>query len=202
MFDFDIAAQAIVKLGNQLYRQGSLPATSGNLSVRLKDGSIAITVSGSHKGILSKDDIMRVDRAGKPLDHRRPSAETLLHTQIYEKIESANIVAHPHSVNATVLSRVCPEKLSLEDYELLKAFPGIDSHESRYILPVFENDQNIPRLVETINAYGFDRFTLPGYMIRGHGFYTWGDQLEDALRHLEAFEFLFDCELQLRKDMR
>lgn len=201
MFNFNQATHAIVELGNQLYRQGALPATSGNLSARLEDDSIAITISGSHKGKLSKDDIMRVDREGKPLDHRRPSAETLLHTQIYKQFDTAGIVAHPHSVNATVLSRVCSEHLGLENYELLKAFPGIESHASRHFLPVFENDQNIPRLVDAIEAYGFHRLTLPGYLIRGHGFYTWGDSLEDAVRHLEAFEFLFDCELQLRKEL-
>ncbi|MDH5613825.1 MAG: class II aldolase/adducin family protein, partial [Gammaproteobacteria bacterium] len=37
-----------------------------------------------------------------------------------------------------------------------------------------------------------------GYLIRGHGFYTWGNNMEDALRHVEAFEFLFECELKKR----
>jgi methylthioribulose-1-phosphate dehydratase len=37
-----------------------------------------------------------------------------------------------------------------------------------------------------------------GYLIDGHGLYAWGRDMAEARRHLEAFEFLFDCELQLR----
>jgi methylthioribulose-1-phosphate dehydratase len=37
-----------------------------------------------------------------------------------------------------------------------------------------------------------------GYLIRGHGLYTWGPRMADALRHVEAFEFLFECELKTR----
>ncbi|MDX5299004.1 MAG: class II aldolase/adducin family protein, partial [Gammaproteobacteria bacterium] len=35
----------------------------------------------------------------------------------------------------------------------------------------------------------------PGYLIRGHGLYTWGATMDDCLRHVEALEFLFECEL-------
>ena len=37
-----------------------------------------------------------------------------------------------------------------------------------------------------------------GYLIRGHGLYTWGARMSDALRQIEAFEFLFECELKMR----
>ncbi|MCO1980156.1 methylthioribulose-1-phosphate dehydratase, partial [Pseudomonas aeruginosa] len=37
----------------------------------------------------------------------------------------------------------------------------------------------------------------PGYLIRGHGLYTWGARMSDALRQVEAFEFLFECELKV-----
>ena len=39
--------------------------------------------------------------------------------------------------------------------------------------------------------------SIPGYLIRGHGLYTWGPRMEDALRQVEAFEFLFECELKV-----
>ena len=31
-----------------------------------------------------------------------------------------------------------------------------------------------------------------GYLIAGHGIYTWGRDLTECLRHLEAIEYLFD----------
>jgi len=198
MNDFQSCSQALIAAGQQLYAQGMVPATSGNFSARLADGQLAITVSGRHKGKLQEADIMRVDAEGRSLDQRRPSAETLLHVYIYRRYPEARFVLHPHSVNATVLSRLCDDWLELQDYEILKAFPGIHSHECRVRMPVFDNDQDIARLAQKVDACLQDLNDVPGYLIRGHGFYTWGDTLDDALRHVEAFEFLFECELRLR----
>lgn len=200
MTDLQQATQDLITAGQQLYAQGMVPATSGNFSVRLDDATLAVTVSGRHKGKLEKADIMQVSMQGESFDERRPSAETLLHTQIYARYPDAGVVLHPHSVNATVLSRLCGEWLVLQDYELLKAFPGIESHDCTVRLPVFDNDQNIVRLAAKVDACLKDDSDLPGYLIRGHGFYTWGRDIDDALRHVEAFEFLFACELRLRKD--
>ena len=36
-----------------------------------------------------------------------------------------------------------------------------------------------------------------GYLIEGHGLYAWGLGMGEARRHLEAFEFLLACELDL-----
>ena len=196
--DFQQQARALIDAGHALYACGMVPATSGNFSARLSDGTLAITVSGRHKGKLTESDIMRIDGKGNSLDGRRSSAETLLHTAIYERYPDANVVLHPHSVNATVLSQLCEDWLVLQDYELLKAFPGIDTHECTVHVPVIDNDQNIERLSGKVNASLDSMETAHGYLIRGHGFYTWGNNMEDALRHVEAFEFLFECELKKR----
>lgn len=194
--EFEQRANELVNAGCVLYAQGMLPATSGNLSARLSDGSIAITVSGRHKGKLTVDDIMRIDAEGRSLDGRRSSAETLLHTQIYNTVADIGAVLHPHSVNATLLSRGQIGPVVLQDYELLKAFPGIDTHACTVRVPIFENDQDIARLAAVVDDYMKTNPAIYGYLIAGHGFYTWGRTVEDALRHVEAFEFLFACELQ------
>jgi methylthioribulose-1-phosphate dehydratase len=198
MNEFQSCAEALIAAGQQLYIQGMVPATSGNFSARLTNDHLAITVSGRHKGKLIEQDIMEVDANGMSLDERRPSAETLLHVYIYRRFPEARMVLHPHSVNATVLSRLCENELILQDYEILKAFPGISTHECTVNVPVFDNDQDIARLAEKVDARLASLQDVPGYLIRGHGFYTWGNNMEDALRHVEAFEFLFECELRLR----
>lgn len=198
MQDMAQIAQELIDAGRQLYAQGLVPATSGNFSARLEDGNLAITVSGRHKGKLKEQDIMRVDANGESLDDRRPSAETLLHVHIYRRYPRARVILHPHSVNATLLSRLSGEWLVLQDYELLKAFPGVDSHDCTVNVPVFDNDQNIARLAQKVDACLDGLDSAHGYLIRGHGFYTWGESVQDALRHVEAFEFLFECEMRLR----
>jgi len=37
-----------------------------------------------------------------------------------------------------------------------------------------------------------------GYLIRGHGVYVWGADMDVALARLEALEFLLACELAHR----
>jgi methylthioribulose-1-phosphate dehydratase len=129
---------------------------------------------------------------------RRPSAETLLHVQVYRHFPEVRVVLHPHSVNATLLSRLHSRHVLLQDYELLKAFPGVDTHACEVVVPNFANDQDIGRLAEEVAAYMESNAPVYGYLIAGHGFYTWGETVDDALRHVEAFEFLFECELRLR----
>jgi len=196
--EFSRRTSELIAAGQSLYAQGMVPATSGNFSARLTNGDIAITVSGRHKGHMLDEDIMRIDAKGHSLDGRRSSAETALHTQIYNRFPKAMAVLHPHSVNATLLSKLSGEFLILQDYELLKAFPDVDTHECSVTVPVFDNDQDIDRLANRVDQYMDTEGPVYGYLINGHGFYTWGDSVEDALRHVEAFEFLFECELKMR----
>lgn len=195
--EFYLKAEQLIAAGRFIDSKGWVPATSGNFSARLADGNIAITVSGRHKGRLQTEDIMLIDSCGRSLDGKKPSAETLLHTSIYQRYPEIQAVLHPHSVNATLTARLFEREIVLEDYELLKALPGIDTHESRIVVPIFANDQDIPRLAAEVEAYMETHGDIYGYIIAGHGFYTWGASVDDALRHLEALEFLFDIEIRL-----
>lgn len=199
MNEFEQIADYLIDAGHQLYQWGMVPATSGNFSGRLSNGNLAITVSGAHKGKLTRNDIMLVDAAGQSLDGRKSSAETLLHVGIYQRYPNTGIVLHPHSVNATVLSLRSKTDLILRDYELLKAFPGVDTHDCSVRVPLVDNSQNIAELAAAVDHYFQQPDAVHGYLIRGHGFYTWGENIQDALRHVEAFEFLFECELKMQK---
>jgi len=196
---YAIAAQSIVDAGRFLYDRGWSPATSSNYSARIDSDHIAITVSGRHKGQLAAGDVMVVDLNGNPVQSNcKSSAETLLHTVLYQVFPDAGAVLHTHSVKATVLSRLIPpgKSLELEGYELQKAFAGVTSHEGRLSIPVFDNTQDIPALAEQTGEWFRAHPEQPGYLIRGHGLYTWGATMADCLRHVEAFEFLFECELE------
>lgn len=193
--------QQIIEAGRFLYSRGWSPATSSNYSARLSSSQALLTVSGKHKGQLHEEDVLATDLAGHSLEPgKKPSAETLLHTQLYAWRAEIGAVLHTHSVNATVLSRLTPEnQLVLEDYELQKAFAGVTTHEGRVIVPIFENDQDIARLAVQVQQWLEQHPDCVGYLIRGHGLYTWGAQMSDALRQIEAFEFLFECELKTRQ---
>ncbi len=193
-------AQEIIDAGRFLYGRGWSPATSSNYSTRLSATEALLTVSGKHKGQLGIDDVLATDLSGNSLEPgKKPSAETLLHTQLYNWRADIGAVLHTHSVNATVLSRLLQSPvITFEDYELQKAFSGISTHESKVRVPIFDNDQDIERLASKVQPWLDDHPDCVGYLIRGHGLYTWGPKMSDALRQIEAFEFLFECELKMR----
>lgn len=199
----DEAVEAIIASGRRLDARGLAPATSGNYSVRLRDDRIAVTVSGRHKGRLSRDDVMLVDTDGVALEGKKPSAETALHTVIYRLYPQVNAVLHVHSVPVVALTRHLPgaPEVVLRGYEMLKAFPGITTHEITVEIPIFENSQDIAALAREVAEDASQRLRsgktqAPTYLIRGHGAYGWGKDLEEAERVIEGLEHLLSCEIE------
>ena len=196
-----VLASEIVTATRELAAAGMTPATSSNFSMRLDDRHAAITVSGRDKGRLAEADIMVVDFDGRAVgsDHR-PSAETLLHTQLYRRFAEIGCVLHTHSVVQTVASRVhaAAGEVRLEGYELLKAFQGNTTHDDAIDLPVLPNSQDMPTLAAQVDSL-LDHRCMWGYLIEGHGLYAWGADMPMARRHLDAFEFLLACDLETRK---
>ncbi len=191
-------AQALIESGAFFHSRGWAPATGGNYSARTNDG-LLLTASGTHKGHLCANDLIATDLAGTPLAAtRKTSAETALHVALYAMDSAIGSVLHTHSPQATVLSlhHAKAGMLRLCNYEMLKAFSGVTTHASALQLAVFANDQNIERLAaRVIPAIQETDACAPGLLIAGHGLYAWGRDIAEARRHVEAFEFLFACEL-------
>jgi methylthioribulose-1-phosphate dehydratase len=193
------AQEDIIRAGRRLDSRGWVPATAGNISVRIAQRRIAITRSGGHKGFLDAFSVIEVDDRGAVITpDARPSAETLLHCQIYRRCPDAGAVLHGHSVAATVLSMIEPgPTLRVTGYEVQKAFHHQTTHEAVLHLPMFDNDQDMRRLAEVVEPH--IETAVLGYLIRGHGVYVWGETMDTALARLEALEFLLACELERRK---
>ncbi len=188
----------IIDIGHWVDQNGWCAATSGNLSARVDSSRIMITVSGNSKGSLSPEKLMMVDTKGEPFNSdQAPSAETLLHTLIYGQIEQANYVIHTHSVIATVFSRaIWQGEISFKNYEMQKAFSGVNSHEHELKVPVYANSQNMLVLAQQVEPYLQSGPDIPAFILAGHGVYSWGRDVQEARRHCEAMEFLLQCEYQ------
>lgn len=188
---------ALIEAARDFGARGWTPATSGNYSMRLGDGTIMVTRSGADKRELRRADLMRLDPAGAPLEDAVPSAEALLHVQIYTHDPAVRVVLHVHSPAATVVSRRArpAETIMLENYELLKALDGVDSHAAPVALPVLPNDQDMQRLAAAVQPWLARAGAPPAYLIEGHGIYAWGRSVAEAARHLEALDFILNCEL-------
>jgi methylthioribulose-1-phosphate dehydratase len=190
------AAQKLVDAGRLFAARGSVPATSGNFSLRLDERRVAITRSGVDKGALSTSDVLVADIESAPPPGA--SAETPLHLALYRASAATQAVIHTHADAAAVLS-LAGADLVLSGWELLKAFAGVESHEAAVTIPVFPNDQDVPALSARVAARLARVPSAPAYLLAGHGLYTWGRSLAEAQRHAVALEHLLACELDRRK---
>lgn len=194
---FAEAAEALAAVGRRLDARGWAPATAGNYSARLDDGSVAITISGKHKGRLDPSGIMRVALDGTPLTEGKPSAETGLHLALYRAYPDVNAVLHGHSPEAVGMSRAMAgaSEWVFRGHELLKVFPGISTHDVEIRLPIVDNSQDMDEIEAAVAPLRVAPGAAPAYLIRSHGLYAWGRDLEEAERVLEGTEWLIAAEL-------
>ena len=190
-------AAGLAALGRRAYQRGWASATSGNFSavVSEKPLRVAITATGRDKGTLDAADILAIDeRAGVVAGPDRPSAETALHLAIL-RARGAGAVLHTHSLWSTLLSEAhaAAGGLAIEGYEMQKALHGVRTHQSREWLPIIDNSQDWAREAPAVEALLAANPAAHGFLIRRHGLYTWGRDLAEASRHLEALEFLLEA---------
>lgn len=185
------------KIKSDFASRGWFPGTSGNLSVRVGEWTpeqftFAITASGKDKSANTPEDFLLVDQAGVPTEPTKlkPSAETLIHCEIY-KHTGCGAIFHVHTVYNNIISEYDAElgHVPLQGVELIKAFNIWEEHAAIEV-PILPNYAKIPRIAELVgNAI---RPNVPGILLRNHGIYAWGANAFEAKRHLEAFEFLFE----------
>jgi methylthioribulose-1-phosphate dehydratase len=191
----------LASCGNLFHRWQWSLASSSNYSALLDPATVIISRSGVDKERMTSADFMLVDLHGKPLpgyETSRPSAETELHCHAYRLAARDGVavgsVLHTHSKYAVYFSRklIGHGSIVFSGFEMQKIFEGISTHDSTVVLPVFPNSQSMSDIVAD-----FDRWLLanpwpPGYLIEGHGIYTWGKTVLHAKQKLEALEYLMD----------
>ena len=190
---------ALVEIARDFHERGWMAGTAGNLSVRHDADSFWITASGCPKGRLQTDDFVRIAVADGAVIERfdaraKPSAETSIHSVIYQMFANTGACLHVHTVDATWISqRAAPSvaALALPPIEMLK---GLDVWEQapKVELPLFDNVLDVPCIAAAIR----ERFTkqtprVPALLIRGHGVTVWGETLQQAYNRIEIVEFLF-----------
>src|SRR5262245_7125817 len=192
------AAQTFTRLGSDYHRRGWVLGTSGNFSCVIARSPLrlAITASSVDKGRLTDNEILEVDESGHVINGTkgRPSAETLVHVAVVQTTE-ASAVLHTHSVWSTILSdfHIANAGFFIEGYEMLKGLDGVNTHEHREWLPILENTQDMNDLAARTSVLMRDNPALHGFLIRRHGLYTWGKDLNAATRHVEILEFLMEA---------
>lgn len=193
--------EQLTEAGRWISQRNWVPATGGNFSARLDKNTCLVTASGKHKGHLKDEDLLHIEWQKNHLTCAgKPSAETLLHTRIYDLSDDAAVVFHTHSVQSTVFSRIIKEPAyPFTGYEMQKAIHGQSSHLHTLNLPILDNDQDMVLLAQALEKQWSTAQTAFAFLVRGHGMYVWGKDTDSATRHLEGWEFLLECELERLK---
>jgi len=194
----DHAIRSVLALAHHAGTRNWVPATSGNFSVRIDANDCAITASGGDKGALTSEGVIRARIRGPA--HPRASAEAPLHYLMYRLSSAIGAVAHVHAQPAVLASLVFASegRVRIEGLELLKAFAGVKTHETHLDVPIFDNDQHMDALAERVEARLKADGLGWGFLLAGHGIYAWGENAQETLRHLDAFDYLFTLMLKLK----
>jgi L-fuculose-phosphate aldolase len=169
---------ALCRIGALCYQKGYIVGADGNLSARLRDGTVLVTPAGAMKGFLEPQHLAHVDLDGRVLDQGpRPSTEIAIHLVSYRERADVEAVVHTHPPHAVALS-----------------IAGVDLQ-----LPV------IPEVIVTIGGTPTTAYATPGthelpdsirevvrcsdtLIMKNHGAVTLGANLMDAFKKLDMVE--------------
>ncbi|MCM3441693.1 methylthioribulose 1-phosphate dehydratase [Metabacillus halosaccharovorans] len=175
------------------------PGTSGNLAIKVNSDPISflVTASGKDKTKETSEDFLLVDSTGQPVHdtHLKPSAETLLHVEIFNKT-NAGCSLHVHTVDNNVISELYGDqgKITFKGQEIIKAY-GLWEEDAEFTIPIINNHAHIPTLAKDFSK--FVKGDAGAVLIRNHGITVWGRDALEAKKFLEASEFLFSYHLKL-----
>ena len=168
--------------------------TSGNLALRLAQhpAHFLVTASGKDKTKITPEDFLVVDLAGQAVSTTlKPSAETLLHCEIFSHTK-AQCSLHVHTVANNVVSDIFAKQqaVTFQGNELIKAF-DIWEEDAQLTIPIVKNAAHIPTLAASfIPHLTSDRGAV---LIHNHGITAWGRTALEAKKIVEAVEFLCQC---------
>ena len=103
----------LVEVGRSLFARGYATGGAGNISVRMDNGRILATPTGSSLGRLNADTLSVVDLEGMHLSGQKASKEVQFHLALYRQKDDCGAVVHLHSTYLTALS--CLEGLNLDN---------------------------------------------------------------------------------------
>lgn len=185
------ARAAIVEAGRSLFDRGLASGSSGNISVRLDDGSLLMTPTNVSLGRLHADRLSCLDPNGMHQGGDPPTKEAMLHLAVYGARPSARAIVHLHATYSAAIS--CMDGLDpcgclppLTAYSVMKVgrLP---------LVPYFRPGDSA--LAEHIAALAPDH---TAFLLANHGPVVAGATLNAAMNAIEELEETAKLVLLLR----
>ena len=167
------------QLMERIYRYRMTTTSGGNLSIREANGDIWITPARVDKGGLRRSDIVLVRADGSVEGDEPPSSELPLHQAVYRARPDVHGIVHAHPVALVAFSLVheVPDARLFHQAWQVCGVGGF----APYALP---GSAALGDVVAGTFAEGYDCVIL-----ENHGVVTAGEDLQEAFRRFETFEF-------------
>ncbi|HEY2169454.1 MAG TPA: class II aldolase/adducin family protein [Candidatus Angelobacter sp.] len=139
-------------------------------------------------------DFLQFGESGNPLDSSGPlSLEIPIHQTIM-LARSAGAILHTQSIWSTVLSELYGNAggITLDGFQILKSLSRPKTKQRQEWLPILDNLDHSATLARMVGLSLQTHPEIHGVLIRKRGLYIWGAQIDEAMRHVEVFEFLFE----------
>jgi ribulose-5-phosphate 4-epimerase/fuculose-1-phosphate aldolase len=159
--------------------EGLMRCSSGNLSWRLGDGRVLVSVSRSWLCRLTPNDVAVIRLAdGEVLNGTRPSVETRFHLGILRARADVDVVLHFQTPCATTLACTACEDMS---FDVVPEVPY-------YIGPVAVVPYIEPGSAALADAVVAAMQTRQMAVLRNHGMVTVGKTFDEAIQRAVFFE--------------
>ncbi|WP_298983139.1 3-oxo-tetronate 4-phosphate decarboxylase [uncultured Roseibium sp.] len=181
MSEIASAREQICLMAKSMFDRGLTHGSTGNISLRLSDGTLLVTPTGSSMGFLNPAQISHLSEMGELLSGDKPTKEIPLHTAFYETRSNTGAVVHLHSCHSvalTLLPDIDPENVlpTLTPY-------GIMQLGKVRLLPFFVPGD--PAMGEAVRGLAGKRSAV---LLANHGPVVAGKDLEAAVYAMEELE--------------
>jgi 3-dehydro-4-phosphotetronate decarboxylase len=191
MSEIAAAREQIALMAKSMFDRGLTHGSTGNISLRLSDGSLLVTPTGSSMGSLDPGRISHISEAGDLLSGDKPTKEIPLHTAFYETRQKTGAVVHLHSCHSVALS-LMPEIDPDNVLPPLTAY-GIMQLGKVQLLPFFVPGD--PAMGDAVRGLAGKRSAV---LLANHGPVVAGKDLEAAVYAMEELEATARLALLLR----
>jgi 3-dehydro-4-phosphotetronate decarboxylase len=178
---FERAGARIVDAGARLAARGLAHGASGNLSIRLDDGTLVVTPTGTRLAALTADRLARLEPDGRRIAGDRPSKEWPLHVAAYRSRPDAVAIVHLHSRHAVAVA--CLAGLDPSD-----ALPTYTAYQAMRVGPlalVPFHPPGDPALAEAVAEAARNGRAM---LLANHGLVAVGHDLDAAVETAEEIE--------------
>ena len=163
--------RAVINTALQIKEYGLIALAGGNVSMRLENGLILVTPSGTYYETMRDEDVLVMDIDGNIQEGTmKPSVDTVALLYIYKHMPEVNAIIHTHQNYATAVGLV-EDKLPAVTTTLCNATLG-EVNVAPYSSPA-----SINMGIETVNYINGKRAII----LKHHGVVTVGGNLKEAL---------------------